>query len=192
MIDANVVVQQVKAGAAPTSWQVIPARDSFFLLGALGGIVVAIAAVAVEVYLRASNSVYGIAIPPNASQGVLDFWAIADLIVFAVFAVGGVAFAIMRALAIGSASEQMLVLLPEGFVKRTGTSEKDTLAVNYANLTTVTPTVRNGSQYLSARTKAGKHVSIEIDGRFGNAKALVRQIAGQHAHYVTALAGGQG
>jgi len=37
-----------------------------------------------------------------------------------------------------------------------------------------------------------KRVSIEFDGRFGNAKALVRQISGQHAHYVTALASGQG
>ena len=191
MIDANAVVQQVKAGAAPASWQVIPARGSFFLMSALGGIVVALVAVGAEVYLRASNSVYGIAIPPDASEGVLNFWANVDLIFFAAVAIGGVVFAVMRARAIGSASEQMLVLLPEGFVKRTGTSEKDTLAVNYANLTTITPTVRNGNQYLSVQTKAGKRVSIEIDGRFGNAKTLVRQISGQHAHYVTTLAGGQ-
>lgn len=192
MIDANAVVQQVKAGAAPASWQVIPARGSFFLLSALGGIVVAVAAAGAEIYLRASNSVYGIGIPPDASEGVLNFWGAVDLIFFAAVAIGGVVFAIMRALAIGSADEQMLVLLPEGFVKRTGTSEKDTLAVNYANLTTATPTVRNGSHYLSVQTKAGKRVSIEFDGRFGNAKALVRQISGQHAHYVTALASGQG
>jgi len=192
MIDANAVVQQVKAGAAPASWQVIHARGSFFLMSALGGIVAAIVAIGAEVYLRASNSVYGIAIPPDASEGVLNFWSAVDLIFFAAVAIGGVVFAIMRARAISSASEQMLVLLPEGFVKRTGTSEKDTLAVNYANLTTATPTVRNGSHFLSVRTKAGQRISIEIDGRFGNAKALVRQISGQHAHYVTILAGGQG
>lgn len=191
MIDANAVVAQIKSGSAPASWQVVPARGSFFLWGTLGGIVTAIAAVAAELYLRASNSVYGIAIPPDASEGVLNFWALADLIVVAVFAAGGVAFAINRARAIGTTSEQMLVLLPEGFVKRTGTSEKDTLAVSYADLTSATPTVRNGSHYLSVQTKAGKRVSIEIDGRFGNAKTLVRQIAGQHAHYVTASAGGQ-
>lgn|SRR5690242_13888571 len=192
MIDANAVIQQVKAGAAPASWQVIPARGSFFMWNAFGGVALMIGAVAAAIYLFLSGTIVGIGVNDQTPDNVAFFWFIVDMLVLAALAIGGVVFAIRRALAINSADEQMLVLLPEGFVKRTGTSEKDTLAVNYANLITATPAVRNGSQYLDVQTKAGKRVSIEIDGRFGNAKALVRQISGQHAHYVTASAGGQG
>ncbi len=191
MIDANAVVQQVKAGAAPASWQVFSARGSYFLWNALGGAALAIGAVAAPIYLFLSGTIVGIGANDQTPDNVAFFWFIVDMLVLAALFIGGIVFAIRRALAISSASEQMLVLLPEGFVKRTGTSAKDTLAVNYANLTTVTPTVRNGSHYLSVQTKAGKRVSIEIDARFGNAKTLVRQIAGQHAHYVTASAGGR-
>jgi hypothetical protein len=191
MIDANAVVQQVKAGAAPASWQVIPARGSFFMWNAFGGVALVIGAVAAAIYLFLSGTIVGIGVNDQTPDNVAFFWFIVDMVVLAALAIGGVVFAIRRALAIGSADEQMLVLLPEGFVKRTGTSEKDTLAVNYANLITATPAVRNGSQYLDVRTKAGKRVSIEIDGRFGNAKTLVRQISGQHAHFVTASAGGR-
>lgn len=191
MIDANAVVQQVKAGAAPASWQVIPARGSFFLWSALAGVALAIGAVAAAIYLFLSGTIVGIGVNDQTPDNVAFFWFIVDMLVLAALAIGGTVFAIRRALAISSAGEQMLVLLPEGFVKRTGTSDKDTLAVNYANLSTITPAVRNGSQYLDVRTKAGKRVSIELDGRFGNAKTLARQIAGQHAHYVTASVGGQ-
>ena len=192
MIDANAVIQQVKAGAAPASWQVIPARGSFFMWNAFGGVALMIGAVAAAIYLFLSGTIVGIGVNDQTPDNVAFFWFIVDMLILAALAIGGVVFAIRRALAINSADEQMLVLLPEGFVKRTGTPEKDTLAVNYANLITATPAVRNGSQYLDVQTKAGKRVSIEIDGRFGNAKALVRQISGQHAHYVTASAGGQG
>lgn len=189
MIDAHAVVEQIRASTAPTSWQVTRANRSYFIWSALGGVALAVGAVGAAIYLSLSSTIVGIGVNDQTPDNVAFFWFVVDRLVLAAFAIGGVIYAIRRARAIGSADEQMLVLMPEGFVRRTGAADKDVLAVNYGNLATITPSVRNGTQYLDMRTKAGKRVSIELDGRFGSAKALARQIAGQHAHYVTTLAG---
>lgn len=191
MIDANAVVQQVKTGAAPASWQAARASRSYFMWNVIGGIALTIGAIAAAIYLYSSGTIVGIGVNDQTPDSIAFFWFIADMLVLAVLAIGGIVFAILRARAIGTADDQMLVLMPEGFVKRTGTGAKDTLTVNYGNIATVTPSVQNGTQYLVLQTKAGKRVKIEIDGRFGKPKALAQQIAGQHTHYVTTLAGQQ-
>src|SRR5262249_14340130 len=98
---------------------------------------------------------------------------------------------ILRARDLGSVNEQVLILTPDGFVKRVGAGPKGTFTATYANIARLTPAVRNSTQYLDAVTRDGKRTSVELDGRFGNAKQLTREIAGQHAHYVATHGGGQ-
>jgi hypothetical protein len=191
MMDAEAVVQQVKGGAAPADWQVLPAKSSFFVWSAVGGIVITFLAVVAAGYLFLTGTIVGIGVNDQTPDNVAFVWFIVDMVVLAAAAIGGIVFAILRARDLGSVSEQMLILTPDGYVKRVGAGPKGTFSATYANIARLTPAVRNGAQYLDVVTRDGKHTSVALDGRFGNAKKLARQIAGQHAHYVATHSGGQ-
>ena len=191
MINAEAVVQQVRAGATPADWQVMRAKSSFFVWSAIGGIVFTFLAVVAAGYLFLTGTFVGIGVNDQTPDNVAFFWFIVDMVVLAAVAIGGIVFAILRARDLGSVNEQMLVLMPDGFVKRAGVGPKGTFSATYANIARLTPAVRNGTQYLDAVTPDGRRVSVELDGRFGNAKKLARQIAGQHAHYVATHSGEQ-
>jgi hypothetical protein len=191
MIDAEAVLQQVKAGATPADWQVMKAKSSFFVWRAIGGIVFTLFSVLAAGYLFLTGTIVGIGVNDQTPDNVAFFWFIVDMIVLALCAIGGIVYAIIRARDLGSVNEQMLVVMPDGFVKRAGLGSKDTFSATYANIATLTPAVRNSSQYLDAVTRDGRRASVELDGRFGNVKKLARQIAGQHAHYVATHSGGQ-
>jgi hypothetical protein len=191
MIDAEAVVQQVKAGAVPADWQVMRAKPSFFVWSAIGGIIFTFLAVVAAGYLFLTGTIVGIGVNDQTPDNVAFFWFIVDMVVLVAVAIGGIVFAILRARDLGSANEQMLVLMPDGFVKRTGGGPKGTFSATYTNIATLRPAIRNSSQCLDAVTRDGKRASIELDGRFGNVKKLSRQIAGQHAHYDATHSGGQ-
>ena len=186
MIDSNAVITQVRSGTAPASWQVIPARRAFFVQGAIWGVVVAVAAVAAAVYLLASGTVVGYGVNDQTSNGVLNFWFIVDMVVLALFLVGGVVFSITRLRSLGSAEDQALILMPEGFVMRLGPSANATRVVNYQNIAILTPTVRNGNVFLVMQAANGRKIQVQLDSRFGKPKPLAQQIQGMHAAYVTA------
>ena len=191
MIDAEAIVQQVRAGAAPADWQVMRAKPSFFVWSAIGGIIFTFLAVVAAGYLLLTGTIVGIGVNDQTPDNVAFFWFIVDMVVLVAVAIGGIVFAILRARDLGSVNEQVLVLMPDGFVKRTGVGPKGTFSATYANIATLRSVVRNSSQYLDAVTRDGRHASVEMDGRFGNAKKLARQIAGQHAHYVATHSAGQ-
>jgi hypothetical protein len=133
----------------------------------------------------------GVGVNDQTPDNVAFFWFIVDMVVLVAVAIGGIIFAILRARDLGYANEQMLVLMPDGFVKRTGVGPKNTASATYATIATLRPVVRNSSQYLDTVTRDGRRASVELDGRFGNVKKLARQIAGQHAHYVATHSAGQ-
>ncbi|HEV2462049.1 MAG TPA: hypothetical protein VGS80_27155 [Ktedonobacterales bacterium] len=186
MIDSNSVMSQVRSGTAPTSWQVIPARRAFFVQGAIWGVVIAIAAVAAAAYLLLSGTVVGYGVNSQTSNNVLNFWFIVDMVVLALFLVGGIVFSITRLRSLGSADDQALVLMPDGFVMRLGPAANATRVVNYQNIATITPTVRNGNTFLVMQTTNGRRVQVQLDSRFGKPKPLAQQIQGMHAAYATA------
>lgn len=188
MIDTQTAIQRVKTGTAPASWQVSRASRSFFLWSVLGGVALMTGAVAAAIYLYLSGTIVGIGVNDETPDGLALLWFIVDMLILAALTITGIVFAIRRAIAIGTASEQMLILMPEGFVKRTGTAARDTLAVNYATIAAVTASADNGPQVLVMDTSAGQRLKVEIDGRFSHAKALKQQIAGQHAHYLATAA----
>jgi hypothetical protein len=190
MIDAEAVVQRVKTGAAPADWQVMGAKPSFFVWSATGGIVVTFLAVVAAGYLFLTGTIVGIGVNDQTPHNVAVFWFIVDMVALVAVAIGGIVFAIRRGRDLGSATEQILVLLPDGFVKRVGAGPKGTFSATYATIARLTPAVRNSSQYLDIVTRDGRRASVALDGRFGNAKSLARQIAGQHAHYVATHSAG--
>ena len=186
MIDSNTVIGQVRAGTAPPTWQVLHARQAFFVQGAIAGIVIAIAAVAAAAYLLLSGTVVGYGLNSQTSDNVLNFWFIVDMVVLVLFLVGGIVFSVTRLRSLGSADDQALILMPEGFVMRLGPAANATRVVNYQGIATLTPTVRNGNVFLVMQAANGRRVQIELDSRFGKPKPLAQQIQGMHAAYVTA------
>lgn len=186
VIDANAAIQQVRSGTAPPSWQVLRARPTFFMWSAIGGVVFTLAAIAAAIYLFVSNTVVGIGVTDQTPPNVALFWLIVDMLVLAACAVIGVVSAVRHVRRLGSASEQMLVLMPEGFVLRRGTTEKDVTTINYQRIATMTPTAKNGAMVLAMTIAgSGKRAAVTLDNRFGPAKKLASEIAGTHAHYVS-------
>jgi hypothetical protein len=185
MLDANAIAQQVRSGTAPPTWQVLRANTSFFIRGAIGGFVFMILAIAVAIFLFLSGTVIGIGVSgPNVSEGYLTFWFIVDMVVLALVAVGCIIFAISRIRGLGSIDEQVLVLMPEGFVRHLGPSQEQNTVVLYQNIATIT-LVKN-SDDLQMQLPDGSQTKVELDSRFGDAKQLGQQIQGAHAQFVAA------
>jgi hypothetical protein len=186
MLDSTTILSQVRAGTAPSTWQVYRPNRSFFVQGAIGGVVLLIAAVAGAAYLLLSGTVVGYGVNDLSSEGVLTFWFIADLVVLLAFAIGGIVLMFGRLRSLGSIDDQVLVLMPEGYLTRTGPSEKQTTLVDFRLIAPVQLTISNGSVYLLSRQQnTGKTLKLEMDSRFGKPKVVAQQILalyGQFAH----------
>ena len=183
MIDSNAVINQVQSGTAPTSWQVFRARRGYFVQSAILRVVAAILAVAVAVYLFMSGTVFGYGINDQTSDNVLTFWLIVDMLVLASVLIYSIVTTFTHLISLGSVEGQMLVLMPEGFVMRQGTSAKSTRLVLFENVATLVPTVSSGSVSLVMRTRNRRKLRIPLDGRFGKAKQVAQHIQGMHAAY---------
>src|SRR5260221_8250466 len=96
MLDSTTILSQVRSGIAPSTWQVYRPSRSFFVQGAIGGVVLLIAAIAAAAYLLLSGTVVGYGVNDFSSEGVLTFWFIADLVVLLAFAIGGIVLAVGR------------------------------------------------------------------------------------------------
>ena len=148
--------------------------------------VLLIAAVAAAAYLLLSGTVVGYGVNDFSPDGVLTFWFAADLVVLLAFAIGGIVLMVGRLRSLGSIDDQVLVLMPEGYLTRTGPSEKQTALVDFRLIAPVQLTISNGSVYLVSRQQTtGKTLKLEMDSRFGKPKVVAQQILalyGQFAH----------
>lgn len=188
MFDPNAILGQVQTGMAPSNWHVLRARRAYFVQSAVSGFVIAVLAIAATVYILSSGTVFGYGLNDQTPENVAFFWFIVDMVVLAAFLIGGIIFAILRLVAMRSAENQVLVLMPEGFVMRTGTSAKATRTVLYQNVATMVPTTHNGSVSLVMRLANGRKAQVGLDSRFEKPKALAQQIQGMHAAYASAAA----
>lgn len=188
MIDWNRVIEHVRAGTAPAAWQVVRAKKSYFIWVAIGALVVAIGAIAGEAYLLSSNTIVGYALPADPTPQVYNLWHTLDLVAAIAIALACIVAAVRGIQQTGTLNEQMLILLPEGFVMRRGTKPKDTQAFNYPTIRTIKRQVRNSTTTLVLEMADGRAARVVLDGRFGKVKAIAQQIQNAHAQYVAALA----
>ncbi len=110
MLDSTTILSQVRSGTAPSTWQVYRPSRSFFLQGAIGGMILLIAAVAAAAYLLLSGTVVGYGVNDFSPDGVLTFWFIADLVVLLAFAIGGIVLMVGRLRSLGADDLQWLGL----------------------------------------------------------------------------------
>src|SRR5258708_35383324 len=114
MLDSTTILSQVRSGTAPSTWQVYRPSRSFFLQGAIGGMILLIAAVAAAAYLLLSGTVVGYGVNDFSPDGVLTCWFIADLVVLLAFAIGGIVLMVGRLPSLGRLDDPRPALVPDG------------------------------------------------------------------------------
>jgi hypothetical protein len=183
-MDGQAVIQQVRAGTVPASWQVYHARRSYFMQSAILSLAGAVVAVAAAIWLITSGTVIGIGVTDTTPPNIATFWLIVDMIVAGICFLGALGFAFARLRGLGSVDEQMLVLQPDGFVMVRGRRPRDTTVARFANVASLTPSVNNGTTSLVlVAGRSGKKLTIELDARFGPPKQIATDIQGMYAQY---------
>lgn len=187
MLDGNAIMQQALYGGAPPTWTVIPARRSHFLQTIAGAIVGAVLGVGGIVYLVLNpDFVIGLRGAVEISS-TFQFWRILDYAVCGLIIIGCIVYAISTARNMGSVAQQMLILMPEGFVMQRGDSAKTLSAISYAAIGQPRITVSNGTVYLvMQRAQSANAMRLELDNRFGPAKQIAQRIIDAQATYVAA------
>lgn len=187
MLDSNTIVTQVRAGTAPGTWQVLRPNRSYYVSGALGGFVLAIGAIAAAVYLFVSGTIVGYGVSESSSDGYLTVWFFIDMLVLLGFLIGGIALTIGRIRAMGTMDEQMLVLMPDGYLLRKGPGEKDTALVSFERMAPVQVSISNGEVFLLAQqVSTNKTLKLAMDSRFGKPKLVAQQILALYGQYKAA------
>lgn len=189
MIDGEAVMQQVRQGAAPSYWHVLPAKQSHFIGNIAGYTVGALLAFGLLLYLIVDPGfVIGLKGAVNV-ESLHNLWRTVDFVVagIAILACLFLVFAGVRNL--GTVNQQALVLLPEGFVMQKGVGKKTMTVIEYGAITGLTTSVSNGSWSLVMPRANGKGaVKLDLDGRYGAPKQIATMLQEARAQYARARA----
>lgn len=187
MLDGNAIMQQALYGGANPNWTVIPARRSHFVQNIVAGIVGAILFMGAIVYLLFNQDFVVGLLGAVDIPGSFQFWRITDYVVGGLAIVGCIAFAINTAREMDTLAQQMLILMPEGFVMQRGASAKTLSAIAYAAIGKPRITVNRGTVYLiMPRVQGTNAMRLELDNRFGPAKKIAQRIIDAQAVYAAA------
>lgn len=187
MFDPNQVLQQARAHMSPPNWQVLPAKQSHFLQALFGGIVLIILGIGAAGYLLLNPGfIVGLASLVNVDN-LFTFWRVADFVICAFIVLGGAGLIRGAVAGMATQEQQMLVLMPEGFVMQKGASSKTMAAIAYANVNTPKLVVQNGAaSLLMARANGQGALRVRLDGRFGPPKQIAKRIIEAHQLFVHA------
>ena len=189
MLNANAVLEQVRAGTAPANWQVLRANRSYFVQQTVLGVLLTLGAITAAIYLLVTGTVVGYGLSDQTSDNVLLVWLVIDMLVLLALVITGIVMVIRHLGQMGSASEQMLVLTPEGVIQSLGSGEKQTTTYDYSAIAGMKTSVQSGSVYVLMQRRAdGKQLKFEVNGRFGKPKQIAQQITGAFASAATARA----
>ena len=185
MVNIDMIVAQARNNQVPPTWQVYHGRSSFYVRQIAIGAFLLVVAAAGTIYLISNPFtaiVPGYASGDNIDPQTFTLYRSFDFIMVGLFALAGIVAVIRYLLELGRAYQQVLVLMPEGFVLSTGKTityaygtirEMKFVRSRYANSLKIYP------------WNAQKPVSVRLDGRFGNPKQLVSIIYGMWKNCVT-------
>lgn len=184
MMDSLAIMTQVRAGVAPPTWKVLPAKGSHFITAGLFSILFGLALIAGLVYLLISNTLIYFIVPPD-NEGISIFWFLFDNIVGGAVAIGLIVMGIMKLVEMGTAQQQALVLMPEGFVIQT----QKAVVVHYGLVAGMTIAISQGNVVLNMRrTDNGQTMKVALDNRFGAPKPIGKAIVQAQGLYAQAAA----
>jgi len=186
MISKEQVLMYARQGQSLPGWQVLYPKTSYLVrLAAIFG-VMAIVVVGLGIAFLSQN---GFVIVPGYVSKALDpgafqTWRYIDeafLAILILILIGG---ASRYALELGTAQNQMLILTPEGFLLKKRSTEQ---FVAYTGVTSITARAgRYGDVTLSVRAVGSNAMyKVQLDGRYGNARALASQIIAAQRQYAT-------
>lgn len=187
MVNGEAIVAQVRQGAWPQHWQVFRARTSYFLRQVFFmALLLVIAVVGIVYLLGHPNEVFTIDYV-GSSDGTIDpgafsIWRVVDFALLALFLVGFAAYAVLMLVQLTGASEQVLVLFPEGFVVKNG----PTRAFAFAQIRTISATRYRGVLNIRVVAVDGRSFRVRLDGRFGSTKQLGQRILTARSQFAAA------
>ncbi len=185
MINGGEVLARVHSGQVPSTWQVLYARSSYFVKASAVLGVLALVLIGGLIYLNQSDFVVlpgyggGGSLPPDQFQT----WRTIDYVVGGLLTVLFAGAAVQRLVELRSATKQMLVLLPEGFVKSTG---KVPLAVAYTTVSVVEARSYRGPVSLRLKLMDGSKLTVRFDPRFGPVRPIAQSILVAQQQYMRA------
>ena len=192
MQDPRAMLARIQSGMVPPDWRVVRPNGGFLKRQSIVYAVLGGAALIALVYILVSGTVYGIGVAFETSVAVLRFWQVLDIVVLVgMVMLFGYQFARMLT-ARRTVAEQFLVLMPDGFVMRTGADDKRTVAVGYREVSSMKVEDQVGNVFVVMRVAgAARPKRILIDGRFGRPRVVARQIAADYSMAVGPVPPGQ-
>lgn len=190
MLAGETVVAQVDHGAAPPNWQITRGRPAFHLQQIILGVVVVAIGVVGAVFLLANpDQAFSYGAGGEASMSVINGWRTVDFVVLAIFALAGAYLIVQHTGSYASAKSDLLVMVPEGFVIRTG---RRIQTYDFATLTSLRATLSRGTLIVNATQASGAKLRSSIDGRFGKVKPIGQAILAAYSQYRAATVRPQG
>lgn len=183
MLSKEEILMYVQQGQAQPDWQVLRPSKSYLTKQVLGYAIAAIIFVGIGVYFMGQDS---LVIVPKFSgdldPGAFQTWRIIDIIVLILAILGFAGAAINYMLELNTAQNQMLVLMPEGFLLKKRSTEQ---FVAYANVSSLSPRIGSGGEAtLNIKFAASTTLhQVKLDGRYGKPKELAPQIVAAQRQY---------
>ncbi|HEV8190016.1 MAG TPA: hypothetical protein VGP82_00800 [Ktedonobacterales bacterium] len=188
MINGEAIVAQVQHGTWPQNWQVLRAKPSHFIrlaifvaiffVAAAGGLIFLLGHPSDALTLGAAGSSDGGALDPAA----FSLWRTVDFTMLGLV-LAGLTVALVRTLVqAAQAHEQLLVLLPEGFVLKTGRAQ----AFDFGSMQTLSAVSTNGVVALRMVALDGQQSTVQLDTRFGSSTQLAKRILTARNQFVAA------
>jgi hypothetical protein len=191
-MNADNIVTMVQHGQNPPSWQVYRARSAYFRDQILLGVFILAIVAAGAIYLLANPL---IAFVPGYDTGseTLDPGSFMtartiDFVVIGLLLVVGLVYAVNAVRNLSRVQDQVLVLMPDGFLLGTNTP----VVYPFATMQALTARSYRGTITLTITKSATRSIQrVRLDGRFGNARQLAGQIMSLRNAYLRAQVGAQ-
>jgi hypothetical protein len=187
MINSTEVLSSVQSGTTPTTWRVLPAQNSFFLKK-LGGYALFLLFVLGCIVYLTLNPDFVITLKGISSLDDNSFtlWRTINFVFLGLCLLGSAVMCATTFQDFRSISSQMMVILPEGVVMKQSKTTPE--VIDYAALKSITFVGNKSGEAKLRLTKAqeDKSTTLELDGRFGQPKALSQDIIQGHQTFKNA------
>jgi hypothetical protein len=187
MVDPNAIVMQVNSGNVPPQWRVLRAKTGYFVRNGILYSVLGVAALIGLVVFFFSDTIFYYGPAPDPGSTGATVWFIIDLVVIIALAAVFLITGIRNLVGVGSAQQQMLVLMPEGFLV---TTAKGVQSYPFGNINGMTAATQRGGDVVLTMRRAdnGQQLKYTFDGRFGAPKTIAGSILSAQGQYATAMA----
>jgi hypothetical protein len=191
-MNAETIAIMARQGQNPPAWQVYRARPAFFRNQILLGVLILALGAVGAIYLLANPLIAFVPGFGSGSQsldpGPFMIARTVDFVVIALLLLIGVVSGVNAVRNLTQAHDQVLVLMPEGFVLCT----KSATAYPYATMRGLNAASYRGTITLTiADAATQQRQRVRLDGRFGNARQLAGRIMAQRTDYLAARARAQ-